>query len=72
MYESMDDKTIKCKFCDFEGEFTYEWTKGAFTVVCPSCKKVNYEVSRKKIDNLAQEMIRESMKDLAKAKKRDT
>jgi uncharacterized Zn finger protein len=72
MYESMDDKTIKCKFCDFEGEFKYEWTEGSFTVVCPSCGKVNYEVSRKKIDNLAQEMIRESMKDLAKAKKRDT
>lgn len=72
MYESMDDKTIKCKFCGFEGEFKYEWTEGAFTVVCPSCGKVNYEVPRKKIDNLAQEMIRESMKDLVKAKKRDT
>jgi uncharacterized Zn finger protein len=72
MYESLDDKNIKCKFCDFEGEFKYEWTEGAFTVMCPSCGKVNYEVSKKKIDNLAQEMIRESMNELAKSKKRDT
>lgn len=72
MYESFDDKNIKCKFCDFKGEFKYEWTDGAFTVVCPSCDKVNYGVSKKKIDDLAQKMIRESMGELAKSKKSDT
>ncbi len=72
MYGSMDNKPIKCKFCDFEGEFKYEWTEGSFTVVCPSCGKANYEVSGKKIDGLAQELIRGSMNDLAGAKKRDT
>lgn len=72
MYESLDDKSIKCKFCDFEGEFKYEWRDDAFTVICPSCKKVNYEVSKKKIDDLAQEMIKESIQGLEKSKKRDT
>ncbi len=72
MYESLDNKKIKCKFCDFEGEFKYEWRDDAFTVVCPSCKKVNYEVSKKKIDDLAQEMIKESIQGLEKSKKRDT
>ena len=72
MYETLDDKTVKCKFCEFEGEFKYEWTEGAFTVTCPSCGKVNYEVSREKIDDLAQEMIKESIQGLEKSKKRDT
>lgn len=72
MYESIDNKKIKCKFCAFVGEFKYKWRDDAFTVICPSCKKVNYEVSKKKIDDLASEMIKESMKDMAKSKKRDT
>jgi uncharacterized Zn finger protein (UPF0148 family) len=70
MYDSLEDKDIKCKFCDFEGEFKYEWTEGAFTVVCPSCGKVNYEVEKEKIDELAQEIINDSMNDLKKAKEK--
>lgn len=72
MYDSLEDKTMKCKFCGFEGEFKYEWTSDAFVVICPSCGKINHEVSSEKIEGLAQEMIRESMKDLSRAKKRDT
>ncbi len=69
MYDSLDDKDIKCKFCKFEGEFTYKWTGGAFTVVCPSCGKVNYEVEKEKIDELAKGIINDSMSDLKKSKK---
>jgi Fe2+ or Zn2+ uptake regulation protein len=68
MYESLKDKTIKCKFCDFVGEFKYGWTDAAFTVICPSCGKVSYEVSREKIEALAQEIVKESIEDLKKSK----
>ena len=68
MYESLKDRTIKCKFCDFVGEFKYEWTDSAFTVICPSCGKINYEVRREKIDTLAQEIVKKSIKDLKKSK----
>lgn len=72
MYETLGDKTIKCKFCEFVGEFKYDWTTDVFTVTCPSCGKVNYEVSREKIDDLAQEMIKESIHGFEESKKRDT
>lgn len=68
MYESLEDKSIKCKFCDFEGEFKYEWTEGSFTVICPSCEKVNYEISSGEIDTLAQDVIKESLEGLRKSK----
>ena len=68
MYDSLKDKSMKCEFCDFEGEFKYEWTSDAFTVICPSCGKVNYEVEREKIDALTQEIIKESIEDLKKPK----
>ncbi len=66
MYESMDDKSIKCKFCNFEGEFKYEWTQGSFFAVCPSCKKVNYRVKKEKIDALVNDIIAGSLGDLGK------
>jgi Zn finger protein HypA/HybF involved in hydrogenase expression len=72
MYESLDNRKIECKFCDFGGEFKYEWTDDAFTVICPSCGKVNYEVSKEKIEALTQEMVQDSIEDLKKSKKRDT
>ena len=71
MYDSLDDKNIKCKFCEFEGEFDYKWTSDAFTVVCPSCGKINYKVKREKIDELAEELIMDSMMDLANARKKN-
>ncbi len=67
MYESLDDKNVKCKFCDFEGEFKYEWTDDAFAVICPSCGKVNYKVEKSKIDALVQEIVKESIEDLKKS-----
>ncbi len=72
MYDSLEDKTIKCKFCDFEGEFKYEWKDGSFTVICPACGKVNYEISDEKIDSLARELIRDSVEDMEKSKNRQT
>jgi len=68
MYDSLEEKNIKCKFCDFEGEFKYEWTDGTFTVICPSCGKVNYEISNEKIDGLVQEIIKDSIQDIKKPK----
>lgn len=68
MYESLEDKSIKCKFCDFAGEFKYEWTKGSFLVTCPSCGKVNYEIKREEIDALARGIIKESLEDLKKSR----
>jgi len=65
----LEDKSIECKFCDFVGEFKYEWTDGSFTVICPSCGKVNYEVDRGNIDALVQDMVKESLEDLRKSKK---
>ncbi len=66
MYESLDDKSIKCKFCSFEGEFKYKWIESSFFVVCPSCKKVNYRVKKEKIDGLVNDIVAGSLGDLGK------
>lgn len=68
MYESLEDKSIECKFCDFVGEFKYEMTEEAFLVKCPSCGKVNYEIERDKIDALVQEVIRGSIGDIKRSR----
>jgi uncharacterized Zn finger protein len=68
MYESLEDKSIECKFCDFVGEFEYEMTGQAFLVKCPSCGKVNYKVARDKIDAMVQEIIRDSVEDIKRSK----
>lgn len=60
----MKDKFIECKFCGFEGEFEYEWTANSFLVICPSCRKVNYEVDRGKIDALARDIVSESVESV--------
>ncbi|MEE8402648.1 MAG: hypothetical protein V3R93_02735 [Candidatus Hydrothermarchaeaceae archaeon] len=66
MYDSLEDRNIECKFCDFAGEFEYEWTEGSFTVICPSCGKVNYEIKKEKIDTLVDGIVKGSLEDLRK------
>jgi hypothetical protein len=69
IYESLENKSIECKFCDYVGEFKYEWTEDAFLVKCPSCMKVNFEVKKEKVDALVKEIINDSMEVLRKSKK---